>query len=160
MTAERRTLVLNGLAVREARQKLGLSRQTFSESNNLSVATLKRAEGGLAIHADTAKALAEALGTPLKQLIEERTQHPRVVSAQRFVEGASTQHPEQTTQGERRPILEPLSLYIDLDTLDTDDIADVIKTLSEFYGERLEVMRTKPLPPGTQLFTKKVRRAV
>ena len=52
----------------------------------------------------------------------------------------------------------PLPIFFDLDTVDAALATEVIHTLSEFYGEPLDIVKTEPLPPGTDTCGSKYRK--
>jgi hypothetical protein len=53
----------------------------------------------------------------------------------------------------------PLSVYFDLDSVNGRLAAEIISTLSGFYGEPLDIVNSEPLPPGTDLFGSKYKKA-
>lgn len=68
-----RSVRLDGVRCRDARQRLGFSRQRLAElargDEPLSEATIKRAEAGQAVYLDKARRLAEVLRVPLQALL-------------------------------------------------------------------------------------------
>ena len=65
---------LNGILLKELRSHRAESRATLAKHADVDARTLERAEASLPIHRSKAAAIADKLGTPLKQLILQRAQ--------------------------------------------------------------------------------------
>src|SRR5690242_12629641 len=83
LNAVGRTVRLNGERCRAQRQKRGRSRESLAERCNgrdaLPVATIKRAENGQAIYANSAGSLARLLGTTVHALLADASERSGAV---------------------------------------------------------------------------------